>query len=54
MPFSGLVPSVSEDHVRCNGRLGSVHSRALLLQEGQMLGERIKDLGAGFLALMTP
>jgi hypothetical protein len=26
VPFSGVVPSVSEDHVRYNGGLSSVHS----------------------------
>jgi len=25
LPFSGLVPSVSEDQVRCNGGLGSAY-----------------------------
>lgn len=28
LPFSGVVPSVSEDHVRCNGGLGSAPGRS--------------------------
>jgi hypothetical protein len=26
VPFSGVAPSVSEDHVRCNGGLSSAHA----------------------------
>jgi hypothetical protein len=40
-PFSGVVPSVSEDHVRCNGGFGSVGQR------GASSGPSFKEEAAG-------